>query len=569
MGASNLQITLALFAALLALLPLPLRVEAATRHYEFNIKMQNVTRLCHTRSIVTVNGKFPGPRVVVREGDRVLINVTNLVPNNITLHWHGIRQLRSGWADGPAYVTQCPIQTGQSYVYNFTVVGQRGTLWWHAHVSWLRSTLYGPIIILPKKDVPYPFPKPYKQVPIIFGEWFNTDTEAIINQAMLTGGGPNVSDAYTINGLPGPLYNCSAKDTFKLKVKAGKTYLLRVINAALNDELFFSIANHSLTVADVDAVYVKPFKTDTILIAPGQTTNLLLHTKPTPPAATFLMMARPYATGAGTFDNTTVAGILEYESTKHLPLFKPSLPPLNDTAFATNFTKRLRSLATPTFPANVPQTVDKHFLFTVGLGTKPCDQNNATCQGPNGTKFAASVSNISFIQPTTALLQAHFTGKSGGVYEPDFPYSPLQWFNFTGNPPNNTMVGNGTKLMVLPFNASVQVVMQGTGILGAESHPLHLHGFNFFIVGQGFGNYDPVNDPKRFNLLDPVERNTVGVPPGGWVAIRFFADNPGVWFMHCHLEVHTSWGLKMAWLVLDGKLPNQKLLPPPSDLPKC
>ena len=43
----------------------------------------------------------------------------------------------------------------------------------------------------------------------------------------------------------------------------------------------------------------------------------------------------------------------------------------------------------------------------------------------------------------------------------------------------------------------------------------------------------------------------------------------GVWFMHCHLEVHTSWGLKMAWIVLNGKLPNQKLLPPPADLPKC
>ncbi|THG20080.1 hypothetical protein TEA_000633 [Camellia sinensis var. sinensis] len=108
-----------------------------------------------------------------------------------------------------------------------------------------------------------------------------------------------------------------------------------------------------------------------------------------------------------------------------------------------------------------------------------------------------------------------------------------------------------------------------TSILGAESHPLHLHGFNFFVVGQGFGNYDPNEDPKSFNLVDPIERNTVGVPSGGWIAIRFLADNPGVWFMHCHLEVHTSWGLKMAWLVLDGKLPNQKLLPPPSDLPKC
>nr|GEX44220.1 laccase-17-like [Tanacetum cinerariifolium] len=84
-----------------------------------------------------------------------------------------------------------------------------------------------------------------------------------------------------------------------------------------------------------------------------------------------------------------------------------------------------------------------------------------------------------------------------------------------------------------------------------------------------FRNYNPNKDPKNFNLIDPIERNTIGVPSGGWVAIRFLADNPGVWFMHCHLEVHTSWGLKMAWLVLDGRHPNQKLIPPPADLPKC
>ncbi|KAL4333112.1 hypothetical protein GQ457_07G034010 [Hibiscus cannabinus] len=548
-----------------------------TRHYKFDVKLHNVTRLCHTKSIVSVNGQFPGPRIVAREGDQLLIKVVNHVPNNISIHWHGIRQLRSGWADGPAYVTQCPIQTGQSYVYNFTIIGQRGTLFWHAHISWLRATLYGPIVILPKRGVPYPFAKPYKEVPIIFGEWFNADPEAVISQALQTGGGPNVSDAYTINGLPGPLYNCSAKDTFKLKVKPGKTYLLRLINAALNDELFFSIANHTLTVVDVDAIYVKPFETETLLITPGQTTNVILKTKPKYPNATFLMTARPYVTGQGTFDNSTVAGILEYESLRSnlhsrislekLPLFKPILPALNDTSFATNFAGKLRSLGSAQYPANVPQKVDKHFFFTVGLGTSPC-QHNQTCQGPNGTKFAASVNNVSFAMPTTALLQAHFFGQSNGVYTPDFPSSSIIPFNYTGTPPNNTMVSNGTKVVVLPFNTSVELVMQDTSILGAESHPLHLHGFNFFVVGQGFGNFDPNKDPAKFNLIDPVERNTVGVPSGGWVAIRFLADNPGVWFMHCHLEVHTSWGLKMAWIVLDGELPNQKLMTPPADLPK-
>ncbi|XP_027069957.1 laccase-17 [Coffea arabica] len=578
-SSSSSTSTMGIFLTLMALSILPQHALGITRHYELNITMLNVTRLCHTKSLVAVNGQFPGPRIVAREGDRLLIKVNNHVSNNITIHWHGIRQLRSGWADGPAYITQCPIQTGQSYVYNYTIVGQRGTLFWHAHISWIRATVFGPLIILPKRHVQYPFAKPHEEVPVIFGEWFNADTEAIISQALQTGGGPNVSDAYTLNGLPGPLYNCSAKDTFKLKVKAGKTYLLRLINAALNDELFFSIANHTLTVVEADALYVKPFETDTILITPGQTTNVLLKTKPQFPAATFLMLARPYATGAATFDNSTVAGILEYEqcpspdssttvSVKKLPLFRPTLPALNDTAFAANFSNKLRSLANRQYPANVPQNIDEHFFFTVGLGTSPCDQTQG-CQGPNGTKFAASVNNISFAQPTTALLQSHFSGQSSGVYSPDFPYNPLRWFNYTGNPPNNTMVGNATKVMVLPFNTSVELIMQDTSILGAESHPLHLHGFNFFVVGQGFGNYDPNKDPKNFNLVDPVERNTVGVPSGGWVAIRFLADNPGVWFMHCHLEVHTSWGLKMAWLVLDGKLPNQKLLPPPADLPKC
>ncbi|XP_031484709.1 laccase-17-like [Nymphaea colorata] len=549
-----------------------------TRHYKFNIRMKNVTRLCVTKPIITVNGQYPGPRIVAREGDRVIVKVVNHVPNNITIHWHGIRQRRSGWADGPAYITQCPIQRGQSYTYNFTVTGQRGTLFYHAHISWIRATVHGPIVILPKRGVPYPFPKPHKEVPILFGEWWNKDAEAVISRALRTGGGPNVSDSYTINGLPGLLYNCSSKDTFKLRVSPGKTYLLRLINAALNDELFFSIANHTLTVVEADAVYVKPFQTDVLLITPGQTTNVLLQAKPYSPNTTFLMAARPYVTGLGTFDNSTTVGILQYKTKQgqsnstslfnDLPLIMPTLPALNDTNFAANFSSNFRSLANSQFPANVPRVVDRRFFFTVGLGSSPCPKNQ-TCQGPNGTKFSASVNNVSFALPATALLQAHFSSQSAGVYTADFPSTPLIPFNYTGTPPNNTKVINGTKVVVLRFNTSVELVMQDTSVLGAEAHPLHLHGFNFFVVGQGFGNYDPIKDPANFNLADPVERNTVSVPSGGWVAVRFLADNPGVWFMHCHFEVHLSWGLKMAWVVLDGPLPNQRLPPPPLDLPKC
>nr|CAB3478820.1 unnamed protein product [Digitaria exilis] len=553
------------------LLALPSLAAGDTHYYTFNVQMTNVTRLCVTKSIPTVNGQFPGPKLTVREGDRLVVKVHNHINYNVSFHWHGVRQLRNGWADGPSYITQCPIQGGQSYTYDFTITGQRGTLWWHAHFSWLRVHLYGPLVILPKRGEGYPFPRPYKEVPIHFGEWFNGDTETIINQALLTGGGPNISDAYTFNGLPGPTYNCSAQDTYKLKVKPGRTYMLRLINSALNDELFFGIANHTLTVVEADANYVKPFTVQTLVISPGQTMNVLLTTPPNPSSPSYAMAISPYTNTQGTFDNTTAAAILEYAPTpaSRMSLPLPSLPLYNDTGAVTNFSRNFRSLASAEYPAVVPQAPDRHLLFTVGLGTDPCNLSNQTCQGPNGTKFAASINNNSFFRPRTALLEAHYQRRYAGVLLANFPTTPPHPFNYTGTPPNNTFVQHGTRVVPLAFNTSVELVLQGTSIQGAESHPLHLHGYDFYVVGQGFGNFDPVNDPPKYNLVDPVERNTISVPTAGWVALRFFADNPGVWLMHCHFDVHLSWGLSMAWLVNDGPLPNQKMLPPPSDLPKC
>lgn len=70
-------------------------IYSATYYLALQIMMQNVTRLCQTRSVVTVNGKFPGPRIVVREGDRVVVKVINHVQNNITVHWYGLH-IKSG-----------------------------------------------------------------------------------------------------------------------------------------------------------------------------------------------------------------------------------------------------------------------------------------------------------------------------------------------------------------------------------------------------------------------------------------------------------------------------------------
>ncbi|XP_022739690.1 laccase-11-like [Durio zibethinus] len=558
-GGSLSRMTLFL-AGFFAFISFP--AEAAVKKYQFDIQVKKVSRLCHAKPIVTVNGRFPGPTIYAREGDRVIVNVTNHAKYNMSIHWHGLKQYRNGWADGPAYITQCPIKTGNSYTYDFNVTGQRGTLWWHAHILWLRATVYGAIVIMPKQGTPFPFPQPNMEQIIILGEWWHTDVEELVKQGTNMGLPPNMSDAHTINGKPGPLFPCSEKHTFAMEVESGKTYLLRIINAALNDELFFAIAGHDMTVVEVDAVYTKPFTTQAILIAPGQTTNVLVQANQLP--GRYFMAARPFMDVPLPTDNKIATGILQYKGIPNtvLPTL-PQLPAPNDTAFTLNYNKKLRSLNSAKFPANVPLKVDRKLFYTIGFGKDPCP----TCL--NGTKLLASLNNISFVMPKVGLLQAHYFNMKG-VFRTDFPDKPPKPFNYTGAPLTaNLGTAHGTRLSKIAFNSTVELVLQDTNLLTVESHPFHLHGYNFFVVGTGIGNFDPVKDPAKYNLVDPIERNSVGVPTGGWTAIRFKADNPGVWFMHCHLELHTGWGLKMAFVVEDGPGADQSILPPPKGLPPC
>ena len=72
---------------------------------------------------------------------------------------HGVKQPRNPWSDGPEYITQCPIQPGNSFTYKVIFFDEEGTLWWHAHSDWTRATVYGAIVVEPAEGKLYPFDK--------------------------------------------------------------------------------------------------------------------------------------------------------------------------------------------------------------------------------------------------------------------------------------------------------------------------------------------------------------------------------------------------------------------------
>ena len=75
-----------------------------------------------TRPVIGINGQWPIPTIRVTKGDQLVVKVKNSLGNETTsLHFHGLYQNGTTHMDGPAQVTQCAIQPGGSFTYNFTV----------------------------------------------------------------------------------------------------------------------------------------------------------------------------------------------------------------------------------------------------------------------------------------------------------------------------------------------------------------------------------------------------------------------------------------------------------------
>jgi laccase len=225
-------------------------------------------------------------------------------------------------------------------------------------------------------------------------------------------------------------------------VEYGKTYLLRIINAALTNELFFAIAKHTLTVVEVVAVYTKPFATTSIMITPGQTTTVLMTANKVPDfTGMFVMAARPYLTSVFPSNNSTTIGFLRYKNARTWKGKSPvdpsslklhNLPAMEDTAFATKFSDKIKSLASPQYPCNVPKTIDKRVITTISLNLQDCPENK-TCLGYKGKSFFASMNNQSFVRPSISILESYYKNLTTSSFSSDFPQKPPNNFDSARN----------------------------------------------------------------------------------------------------------------------------------------
>jgi FtsP/CotA-like multicopper oxidase with cupredoxin domain len=205
------------------------------------------------------NRQVPGPRIRITEGDRIRINVTNNLSEPTSVHWHGL--ILPNEMDGPADITQEPIEPGQTYVYEFTTQ-QSGTFFYHTHKEPDRQQalgMYGALIIDPKTPSQLDYDLEYT---IQLQEWL--EKEGYTYPAMLMEGAlPNF---FTINGKAYP-------ETDTINMKVGQRILIRFIGSNNNFIHPMHIHGGPFTIVATDGYPVPEgaqFEKDTVNVGPGE-----------------------------------------------------------------------------------------------------------------------------------------------------------------------------------------------------------------------------------------------------------------------------------------------------------
>ncbi|MEL6598050.1 MAG: multicopper oxidase family protein [Pseudomonadota bacterium] len=134
-------------AAALTGLPLPSMAGEATPLVARSGTAQLTPEGYPPTAIWGYDGAVPGPTIRVPQGARLTRAFSNALPQPSSVHWHGIRITNA--MDGVAYLTQEPVPTDATFLYDFSVP-DAGTYWYHPHNrTWeqMARGLYGALIV--------------------------------------------------------------------------------------------------------------------------------------------------------------------------------------------------------------------------------------------------------------------------------------------------------------------------------------------------------------------------------------------------------------------------------------
>ena len=256
----------------------------------------------------TVNGQLPGPILRWREGTTVTLRVTNRLPVQSSIHWHGI--IVPFQMDGVPGISFPGIAPGETFVYRFPVK-QSGTYWYHSHSHFQEQNgPYGPLVIEPAGGERNPTDRDYV---VMLNDWTDLDPERIFailkkqsdyfnfNQLTL----PDFLRDTSMLGLRGALQaramwnkmRMSPRDAIDVSgfiyaylmngntpagnwtglFRPGERVRLRFINGSANSYFDVRIPGLKMSVISADGQDVHPVSVDEFRIAVAETYDVIVQ----------------------------------------------------------------------------------------------------------------------------------------------------------------------------------------------------------------------------------------------------------------------------------------------------
>jgi len=292
---------------LMSLLSAGVSAKPSPRVIDLSIGYRQVNFTGAVSTAVTVNNSLPAPVLRWREGDEVVIRVTNTLPVKSAIHWHGL--ILPSEMDGVPGLSFDGIPPGGSFVYRFSI-RQSGTYWYHSHAGYQEQLgMYGAIIIDPAGQDPVSADREHV---VVLSDWSDESPEAIFatlkknahvynrnrrtlgdalkdfrakgvqqtfqDRAMWNRMRMEDSDLVDVSGYTYTyLMNGVAPDPGWVGgFKAGETVRLRLINAAAMSIFDFRIPGLKLKVVSADGQNVHPVTVDELRLAPAETIDVLV-----------------------------------------------------------------------------------------------------------------------------------------------------------------------------------------------------------------------------------------------------------------------------------------------------
>ena len=383
----------------------------------------------------------------------------------------------------------------------------------------------------------------------------------------------------------------------EFEVEAGKTYLFRMINIGGLTYQTVCFEGHNVTIVAADAVPVDPLLTKCVDINIGQRYDVILTAnqaaeaywissqsqfRPGSPSGYATLRYKDDAVQPGTLPSTPAPqpGSVDVwtqafasQITINAAFLTPNSPAKNNSIY---------DIATMTVPPatsylmiNLSQPVLNEtgqirwaFNNVAFLENPPCNNlQSIMTTNPSWLSTSSALTDAAGTNASSVGLgQQYGAGDTPAVFIANLTSPKIIAANPTAGS-HIAPVKLGDVVEIVVQNNAASSFNGGGNRTAQEQHPIHLHGHHFWVMGVGQGVYpgpEAVAASGILNTWNPPLRDTQTLPKFGYIILRFLANNPGTWLLHCHIPYHQIIGQAMAIAEATELVPKA-----PVGMPKC